>query len=96
MRVCVCVCVCVCACVCVCVRACVCMHACVHVWKVITTNEQTFHIYQEAVLGVLKEASHLNPDLLRRQLEDVRHKHREDRFVDRVLLTPQCTYCPKT
>ena len=34
---------------------------------------------QEAVLVVLKEASRLNPDLLRRQVEDVRHRHREDR-----------------
>ncbi|CAI8001769.1 Dynein assembly factor 5, axonemal [Geodia barretti] len=41
-------------------------------------------LIQDAVLVVLKEASHLNPDLLRRQVEDVKQKHREQR---------SCLYC---
>ena len=34
---------------------------------------------QDAILSVLKEASRLNPDLLRNKVEDVKHNHREDR-----------------
>ena len=34
---------------------------------------------QHAVLQVLKEASRLNPTVLLKQLEDVKHKHRTDR-----------------
>lgn len=38
-----------------------------------------YFFLQNAILIVLKEASRLNSDLLRSQVEDVKHKHREDR-----------------
>ena len=41
----------------------------------------TVFILQGEVLCILKEASRLNPDLLQKQVEDVKHKHREDRSV---------------
>jgi dynein assembly factor 5 len=42
-------------------------------------------LIQEGVLGVLKEACRLNPDLLREQLDDVKHRHREDRYCEELL-----------
>lgn len=35
---------------------------------------------QEAVLNVLKEATHVQPVLLKEQVEAVRHKHRVARY----------------
>ena len=43
-------------------------------------------VLQNAVLSVLKEASRLNPHLLRSQVEVVKHKHRSDRSVQSLVV----------
>jgi len=39
---------------------------------------------QEAVLNVLKEAAHVQPLLLKEQLNIVRHKHRVARYCEEL------------
>ena len=52
----------------------------------------TIVILQVEVLCVLKEASRLNQDLLQNQVEDVKHKHREDRSECIYAHTCTCMY----
>lgn len=55
-------------------------HVHVHVFPLILACALLDQLHmQHAVLQVLKEASRLNPNVLLKQLEDVKHKHRTDR-----------------